>query len=67
MNNIDDFLKKELNIKGKILNLIHHLSYGEIKRICLKYAGLQQTDNADIPTSKNQPTDSEAKTGGTTE
>lgn len=53
---IDEFLKQELNIKGRIENLIHHLTYGELKRIIIKYAGLQRDCNEGIqPPGRDKP------------
>lgn len=51
---VDDFLANELNIKGRISNLIHHLTLEEIKRMVLKYARLQRTHTRNLPESDNQ-------------
>ena len=44
----DEFLKRELNINGTIYNLVHHLTYAEIKRLVINYARLQQRGGSDV-------------------
>ena len=44
----DEFLKRELNINGTIYNLVHHLTYAEIKRLVIDYARLQQRGGSDV-------------------
>jgi hypothetical protein len=64
---IDDFLANELNIKGRISNLIHHLTLEEIKRMVLKYARLQRTHTRNLPESDNQESIIENNSGRFTE
>ena len=58
----DKFLQKELNINGKISNLIHHLSYAEIKRLIVKYARLWNNSDPDIQ-QPDIPGDNNENTG----
>jgi porphobilinogen deaminase len=51
---IDDFLIKELNIRGKISNLIHKLTYEEVKRLILTYAELQRLHRGDLPKQRGK-------------
>jgi hypothetical protein len=46
---IDTFLRRELMTKAPITNLIFKLTYEEIKRITLTYAGLQQPNSGTLP------------------
>jgi hypothetical protein len=45
---IDEFLRRELGVKGKILNLVHHLTYEEIKRLILKYLDQEPNPNSEL-------------------
>ena len=51
---IDDFLIKELNIRGKISNLIHKLTYEEVKRLILTYAELQRLHSGNLPKQRGK-------------
>lgn len=64
---VDEFLANELNIKGRISNLIHHLTLEEIKRIVLKYARLQRPHTGDLPQPDNKESIIENNAGGFTE
>jgi hypothetical protein len=45
---IDEYLKQELGVNGKILNLVHHLTYEEIKRLILKYLDQKPNTNSEL-------------------
>jgi hypothetical protein len=47
---IDTFLRRELMTRAPITNLVFKLTYEEIKRITLTYAGLQQPNSGTLPT-----------------
>ncbi len=55
----DEFLRKELNVSGNIVNLVHHLTYFEIHRLITTYARLQSVHNADLQPPIDLPNDSE--------
>lgn len=44
MSDIDNFLRRELKLRGSILNLVHHLTYYEIRRLLIEYH-IEQTGN----------------------
>lgn len=48
---VDDFIKKELYINGKIINLVHHLTYFRIKELLLKYERMCRICNKNLPSS----------------
>lgn len=35
--NIDDYIKKEFNINGRIINLIHQITTFDLKRLIIGY------------------------------
>ena len=55
---LDSFLKTQLNINGRIANLIHNLTYGEIKQLCIKWHSVAslQLPGTKQPTAKDTTT-----------
>lgn len=57
-----EFLRKELNISGNIVNLVHHLTYSEIHWLITTYARLQGLHSKDLPAPINLQHNSKDKT-----
>lgn len=53
MSDIDNFLMRELKVKGPIVNQVHHFTYFEIKRLIIQYH-IEQTGNNTTALHKRQ-------------
>lgn len=63
---VDDFLSKELNIRGRMANLIHHLTYAELRRILILFARLQRDSTARVHTPRPECSTEQDQTGSDT-